>query len=306
MIAPDDDRGTDGTGPDELVEGQPGPSPLAVPEPADPGGQPLERDPLVGHRDPSVKAGVVGEQFEDRLVGAEDVGGIARQRCPPERPAALAELRPDEGRDEARVVECVRDARLERLCPQVVAVVEDDGAGALKVEHRPNVVRHRAARTALVLIGLGRAQELRIGERDLGRDIASEGVVGGGLVGDEIEVLSGSGPRRLDLGCIPDERDRGRFRPRRGVTRPCERLARVVREPVDVADLESAAGACLDRLRSRGRPRRSSSPRAAARRPCHRVRPSASRCPRSDPPKCWRAASANVSYVPWRMPWVPM
>ena len=28
--------------------------------------------------------------------------------------------------------------------------------------------------------------------------------------------------------------------------------------------------------------------------------------PRSEPPKCWRASSANVSYVPWRMPCVPM
>ncbi len=28
--------------------------------------------------------------------------------------------------------------------------------------------------------------------------------------------------------------------------------------------------------------------------------------PRSVPPKCWRASSANVSYVPWRMPCVPM
>jgi hypothetical protein len=28
--------------------------------------------------------------------------------------------------------------------------------------------------------------------------------------------------------------------------------------------------------------------------------------PASVPPKCWRAASANVSYVPWMIPWVAM
>src|SRR5439155_1729002 len=28
--------------------------------------------------------------------------------------------------------------------------------------------------------------------------------------------------------------------------------------------------------------------------------------PRSDPSKCWRASSANVSYVPCRIPWHPM
>ena len=28
--------------------------------------------------------------------------------------------------------------------------------------------------------------------------------------------------------------------------------------------------------------------------------------PRSDPPKCSFATAASVSYVPWRMPWLPM
>ena len=54
-------------GPDELVEGQPGPRPLAVAEPADPGRQALERHALLGHRDPAPQAGVVGEELEDGL-----------------------------------------------------------------------------------------------------------------------------------------------------------------------------------------------------------------------------------------------
>ena len=28
--------------------------------------------------------------------------------------------------------------------------------------------------------------------------------------------------------------------------------------------------------------------------------------PGGAPPKCWRAISAKVSYVPWTMPWLPM
>ena len=28
--------------------------------------------------------------------------------------------------------------------------------------------------------------------------------------------------------------------------------------------------------------------------------------PRREPPNCWRATSANVSYVPWMIPWVAM
>ena len=72
-------------GPDELVEGEPGPRPLAVAEPADPGGQALERDARLGHLDPAPKAGVVGEELEDGPVGAQDVGRVAGQRRPAER-----------------------------------------------------------------------------------------------------------------------------------------------------------------------------------------------------------------------------
>ena len=85
-------------GPDQLVEGEPGPGPLAVAEPADPGGQALERHARLGHLDPAAQPGVVREELEDRPVGPEDVGRVAGQRDPPERPAALAELRPDERR----------------------------------------------------------------------------------------------------------------------------------------------------------------------------------------------------------------
>ena len=128
-------------GPDELVEGEPGPRALAVAEPADPGRQALERDPRLGHLDPAMQAGVVGEQLEDGPIGPEDVGRVAGQRGPAERAATLAELRPDEGGHEARIVERVLDARLEGERAQVVAVVEDDRAGPLEGEHRLDVAR---------------------------------------------------------------------------------------------------------------------------------------------------------------------
>ena len=129
------------------LKARPALRPLAVAEPADPGRQALERDARLGHRDPAAQAGVVGEELEDGAVGPQDVGRIAGQRDPAERAAALAELRPDERRHEARVVERVRDAGLLGLGAQVVAVVEDDRAGALEVEHRPDVGGHRADAT---------------------------------------------------------------------------------------------------------------------------------------------------------------
>jgi hypothetical protein len=121
---------------------------------------------------------VVGEQLEDRAIGASDVGWVAGQGDPAERTAALAELRSDERRHEARVIECVGDAGLLRLRAQVVPVVEDDRAGALEVEHRPDVGRHRATRAALVFVGEGGAQLQGVGQGHLVRDVATERVVG--------------------------------------------------------------------------------------------------------------------------------
>src|SRR5215203_6126466 len=115
MIAADHDRRTDLSGPHERVEGKAGLGALPVAEPADARGQALEWDPLLRHGDPSPEAGVIGEQLENGTVGPCDVGWVARQRDPPERPATFAELRPDEGGHEPRIVEGVRDACLLRL-----------------------------------------------------------------------------------------------------------------------------------------------------------------------------------------------
>ena len=223
MVAPDDDRGADLAGPDQLVEGQPGLRPLAVAEPADPGGQALERDARLGHRDPAREAGIVGEELEDGAIGPRDVGRIARQRRPAERPAALAELRPDERRHEARVVERVGDARLLGLGAQVVAVVEDDRAGALEGEHRADMGGHRATRPPLVLVGQDAAQLERVGEGHLVGDVAAERVVRRGLVGHEVEALARGRPGRFDLGGVADQGDAER--PRRSPPRRAPRQA---------------------------------------------------------------------------------
>ncbi len=51
---------------------------LAVPEPADAGGQALERDALLRGADPLVQPLVVGEQVEHGPVGGVDVLRVAR------------------------------------------------------------------------------------------------------------------------------------------------------------------------------------------------------------------------------------
>ena len=230
---------------DEVVERQPGPRSLPVAEPADPRREPLERHLGLGHRDPAPEPGIVGEELEDRRIRPSDVRRVAGQGGPAERPATLAEERPHEGRDEARVVERVRHARLERLRSKVVAVVEDDGAGVAEREHRPDVIGHRAHRPADVFLGHGSPQFRGVLEADLGRDVADERVVGGRLVGHDVEPLPRPGPGRLDLGGVADESDRDRLAGCGCGARPRERLVGRDGQPVDVADVEPASRPCL-------------------------------------------------------------
>ena len=108
------------------------------------------------------------------------------------------------------------------------------------------MVGHRGPRPALVLGRLGRAQQERVGEGHLGRDVAGQRVVGGGLVGDEVEPLAALPPRpaRSPRHCRP-ARSLSGLPAGGGLARPGEGLGRVAGQPVDVADVEPPAGARL-------------------------------------------------------------
>ncbi len=252
MVAPDDDGGTHLATGHQVVEGGASLRALAVPEPADPRRQALERHARLRHPDPALERGVVGKEVEDRAVGPEDVLGVAGERRPAERALALAEERPDELRHEPREVEGVRDARVLGLRADVVAVVEGDGAGLLEREHRPDVVRHGGHGPANVVVGIRAAEHGRLLDGHAGGDVAVQGVVRGGLVRDRVEPLAAPDQLRLDLGSIADERDGERLAGGGRCPCPAERLVERVRHPVHVADLEAASGACFVHLDHQG------------------------------------------------------
>src|SRR5208282_5549866 len=125
--------------------------------PADARGQALEANAPARHVEPVMEMGVAGHQLLDLRVGPEDVVRIARQRRPAEWTDAAAEERANVGGHEAREVERVLDALLERHLANVVAVVDGWCARSVKCEHRPHMFGHRRFGRALDALGVALA-----------------------------------------------------------------------------------------------------------------------------------------------------
>ena len=86
------------------------------------------------------------EHLQHQIIGGVNVGGIARQRRPAERPAAFAEQRTNIGRHKSREIVSVLHAVLEGEGADVVAVVEGHRAHLLQLEHAFDVARHGVER----------------------------------------------------------------------------------------------------------------------------------------------------------------
>src|SRR5215218_1940318 len=186
VVATDDHGGAELARCDHLVELQPREVALLVAEPADAGGQALEVHLLAGLRDPPAQVLVVGEELEDRPVGRGDVGRVAREGCPPERPLALGEQRADVCGYETRELERPVVAAELRLAADGVAVVEDLGAGILESDHRGHLLGHASPCTIGESLGI----PLRLGVPVLEGDAhgqVRQRVVGARLVGHDVD-----------------------------------------------------------------------------------------------------------------------
>jgi hypothetical protein len=192
----------------------------------------------------------VADLVEHGLIGDRDVGRIARQRGPAERPAALAELRPDVRRHEAGVAERALAAALLGLGAQVVAVVEDVAAGGLHRQHRLDLHRHRRPRARDVVVRIPDTQRGGLGQRVALRDVAVQRIVGRGLIGDQIGQLAAAHQLGVDVGGVGDDRDRLGLALGGVGPGPAQAVVERVGDLVEVAGLEAAldaGGIDLDR-----------------------------------------------------------
>ena len=195
---------------------------------------------------------------------------------PAERPAALAELGPDEERHEAGEVEGVRHAGALGPAPGGCCRSRRRPRRLPQGEHRPRPGPPSARmRPALVHVGLGPPQGQRVASVISGRDVAAERVVRGRLVGHGVEPLALRAPSPAAISAALPTRAIESGSPRGGRhARQSRAPRRAVREPIDVADLVAPPGPRLVDLDARSPRRRSSSPPAAGRRPSRRGRPS--------------------------------
>ncbi len=242
VVPPDHDRGGQLAARDHLVEPLPREVPLAVAEPADARGQSLERHALPREADPAGQSLVVAEEVQHRAVGGGDVRRLTRQRGPAERALALAEQRPDVGGHEPGIVERALVAAEFRLTAQRVAVVEHLRARVEEPDHRLDVLGHRLAGAVGELVGFGLGVVVPVVDGDALRQVG-ERVVGGGLVGDDVDLHTTPQQLRQHLGGVTDHGNRQRralaLRP---LNRP-DRTVQISRDLVQVPCLDPAAGA---------------------------------------------------------------
>ncbi|EAR52350.1 hypothetical protein OG2516_07732 [Oceanicola granulosus HTCC2516] len=227
-----------------LVKGEAEPVALAEPDPADSRRQPLEGDPLARHVEPGVQVRIV-DQLLHLGVGLVDVLGVARERTPAERPDAPAEQRADVGRHEAREGEGVLEPLLLGDLPDVVAVIERRHPQPPVCHHRRHVVAHRGARRRLDRRRVALLPRAPLGDGPAGGEVAVHGVVGAGLVGDDVGAHAAPDQLGHQFGGVADQRHRLRLARRGPAPDHLERLVERAGLGVDVAGAQAEVGAAL-------------------------------------------------------------
>src|SRR5690606_19685357 len=208
---------------------------LPVRQPGDAGREALVPEVPPGHGDPALDHLVLGERVEDHLVDRVDVALVARHGDPPERAEAAAEEGPDVAGDEHGDLEGVLDAALGRLRPDVVAVLEGHGPGALPGEHRAHVLDDGRPGALLEALRVGLAQLAPRLEVHAHGHVALPQVVGAGLVGDDVGPHAHLREPREDRRGVAQQPYRQRLaRPPR-LLRPRHGLLDARRAPLEVA-----------------------------------------------------------------------
>ena len=183
MVPADDDRSTDFARLDQMVDHRAKTVPLAVAQPADPRGKPLELHLFLGLPDPSLQCLVLRKLPEHGFVRFVDIFRVSRQRGPAEGSLTGAEQRPDILRNKTRNIERLLHSSFLGLAADVVSVIKSPGPPLLELEHGFHVHGHRLVRPLDILVRILLSQLQRLLIRKAVGNIPVELIMGRSLVG---------------------------------------------------------------------------------------------------------------------------
>ena len=101
---------------------------------------------------------IIGEEFHDGFVGGVNIFLVAGKRHPAERSLAFAKQRTNIGRHEAGEFKGIAHAIVESLLAQIVAVIENFRARALKSKHGLHMRGHGIHCHLFIFLRVGFAQ----------------------------------------------------------------------------------------------------------------------------------------------------
>src|SRR3990172_5691059 len=145
VIASDHDRGPHFSVGNELVEDRAHSGSLAVSQPANAGGESLERDLSLRLLNPSAELLVFRERLHHSAVGAVNILGIAGKSRPSKWTLAITKEWSDVFGNESRYGESILHTVRHRFAAYVISVVEDNRSHFLKLEQSAYMIGNRFA-----------------------------------------------------------------------------------------------------------------------------------------------------------------
>ena len=244
VVAADDDGGLDASRADQLVEDQAHLRPLAVAEPADPAGEALGPDPLAGQGDPAAR----GRGRRGRSRGPPRRWRRGRPGRRTGRPSGRAPCPRRRGAGCRRG----RSRGSRRRSPPRPSPPRRGCCSRSRRRSTPRALRSSMAWTcspmlrrasAMYALRVALAQrEGRLVAHPVG-DVAVEGVVGAGLVGDQVRHHASPHDLGQDVGGVAEEADRQRPALGHRLAGPVQGVVEVLGHDVEVAVLEPALDA---------------------------------------------------------------
>ena len=140
MVATNHNRRLHSPSSHQLIESQSRFLTLTLSQPANPRRQSLKLNLLLSQSNPTLQTLVLGEQFQNLIVGHLDIMRIATQRHPSERTFALTKQRTNISRYKTRKIEGIFQPLFQSPTAQIVTIIKSNATHLLQFKHQLDVL----------------------------------------------------------------------------------------------------------------------------------------------------------------------